>query len=55
VANYGIARQDTEDNVARRIHIECRITKATDEHQESVVIIIICGIIIIIIIIKCKE
>jgi len=36
--NYGTARQDTDDNMTRRMRITCRMSKAKNTHSESVII-----------------
>jgi hypothetical protein len=36
VKKYDTARQTTDDNTIRRLHIACWITKATDIHSEYV-------------------
>jgi len=36
---YGTAGQTTDENIARRMRIACRITKATDTHSEYVITI----------------
>jgi hypothetical protein len=41
VGKYGTARQDTDDNIIRRMRFACRITKATDTHSEYVILIAI--------------
>jgi hypothetical protein len=33
VEKYGTARQETDDNVTRRMHFACCITKVTDTHS----------------------
>jgi hypothetical protein len=37
VEKYGTARQDTGDNIIRRMRFACWITKATDTHSEYVI------------------
>jgi hypothetical protein len=39
VEKYGRARQDTDDNIIRRMRFVCWITKATDTHWEYVILI----------------
>jgi hypothetical protein len=39
VEKYGTARQATDDNIIRRMHFACRVTKATDTHSAYVIII----------------
>jgi hypothetical protein len=36
---YGTARQDTDDNITRRMRFACWTTKATDTHSEYVILI----------------
>ena len=36
---YGRATQATDDNIIRRMHFACSITKATDTHSECVILI----------------
>ena len=36
---YGRAKQDTDDNITRRMRFTCRIFKATNTHPESVILI----------------
>ena len=36
---YGTARQDTDDNVTRRMRFACWITTATDTHSQCVTLI----------------
>jgi hypothetical protein len=37
VEKYGRARQDTDDNIIRRMRFACWISKATDTHSENVI------------------
>jgi hypothetical protein len=39
VEKYGTARQDTDDNIIRRMRLACWITKDTDTHWEYVILI----------------
>jgi hypothetical protein len=36
---YGTARQDTDDNIIRRMRFACWITKATDTHSKCAIVI----------------
>jgi len=38
VEKYGTARQVTDDNVIRRMHFACCITKATNAHSEYIIL-----------------
>jgi hypothetical protein len=40
VEKYGTARQATDDNIIRHMHIPCSITKAADTHSEYVILIV---------------
>jgi hypothetical protein len=39
VEKYGTAGQATDDNITRRMHFACWITKATDTYSEYVILI----------------
>jgi len=39
VEKYGTARQVTDDNVIRRMHFACYITKATNAHSEYIILV----------------
>jgi len=39
VEKYGTVRQTTDDNMIRRIFLECRVTEVTDTHSEYVILI----------------
>ena len=38
VVNYGRTRQATDDNITRRMGIECRLTKTTNTQSECVIL-----------------
>jgi len=39
VEEYGKARQATEDNITRRMHLACWMTETIDTHSEYVILI----------------
>jgi hypothetical protein len=39
VEKYGTARQDTDDNIIRRMRFACWVTKATDTHSEYLILV----------------
>jgi hypothetical protein len=41
VEKYGTARQATDDNIIRRVHLACWITKATVTHSEYEMLILL--------------